>query len=156
MNIFCSNKESGRLLELFMKGLASFLKLVGRLCLAGVFLWDGIYKVLEYPAAVQFFQDVGHSALGAHIVVVISSLVEIVFSCFLIVGYQARFSAFALALYTLFTISLLNDFWRLDGADMMVGLIDFMKGIAIVGGLLYVMASGAGALSHDSWKKSEE
>jgi putative oxidoreductase len=138
-----------------MKGISMLLKCVGRLCLAGVFLWDGIYKVLEYPAAVQFFQDVGHSSLGAQIVVVISSLVEIVFSSFLIVGYQSRFSAFALALYTLFTISLLNDFWRLDGADMMVGLIDFMKGIAIVGGLLYVMASGPGSFSRDSLKVKE-
>lgn len=67
----------------------------------------------------------------------------------LIVGYQARIAAAALAVFTV----LAAVFFHNSFADQNQ-MIHFMKNLAITGGLLQVIAFGAGALSLDNRNSS--
>lgn len=104
---------------------------------------------MEFPAAVQFFQDTGWSNWAAQTIVILSIIVELLFSFFLAIGWWVRFSALILAIYTICVITMLNDFWKLEGPEMLAGLTDFLKGVAIIGGLFQIMGSGSGWFACD-------
>jgi putative oxidoreductase len=83
------------------------------------------------------------SGAAAHTVVILSIITELLFSLFLIIGWWVRPSALILALYTICVISSFSDFsvaWPELGAVV----VEFLKGLAIVGGLFHVAGSGSG------------
>ena len=67
----------------------------------------------------------------------------------LLVGFQTRLVAAALAIFTLATAVLFHN----NMADQNQ-MIHFMKNLAITGGLLQVVAFGAGAFSLDNRRRS--
>lgn len=67
----------------------------------------------------------------------------------LLVGFQTRIAAGALAFFTLAAAVLFHN----NVADQNQ-MIHFLKNIAITGGLLQVIAFGAGAFSFDNRRKS--
>ena len=76
-------------------------------------------------------------------------LVEVGGALALIVGWQTRIAAWALAGFTLLAGLLFhNDFGN------QIQLIMFMKNLAITGGLLILAANGAGAFSLDARRGS--
>ncbi len=68
----------------------------------------------------------------------------------LIIGWQARWSALALAAFTLGASLLFHNFWTFPAEQQMVQQLMFMKNLAIVGGLLMVAALGSGPASLDA------
>ena len=51
--------------------------------------------------------------------------------------------------FTFLTSMIFHPFWSADPATVMGQLNNFMKNLAIMGGMLYVMVHGAGPLSLD-------
>lgn len=134
-----------------MQALSSFIMLIGRLCLSVVFLWSGFYKIFEFHSSIKELAHItGMTNDAATWVVIISLIVEIVFAILLVLGWLSRFAAGVLAVYTLAMIMLLNQFWHLDGVVRTIELMKFLKGLAIIGGLLFVLACGAGRCSCDA------
>jgi putative oxidoreductase len=74
-----------------------------------------------------------------------SAFVEVLGGLLLLVGFQARIAAAALAAFTV----LAAIFFHTDFADVNQ-TIHFMKNFAIAGGLLQIVAFGAGAFSFDN------
>ena len=74
----------------------------------------------------------------------VAMIIEIVTSILLIIGFQTRYAAYALALFTLLAAFLFHN----NFADQNQ-MIHFFKNFAIVGGLLYVGVLGAGKYSLD-------
>ncbi len=133
-----------------MKAFGSLLMFLGRLCLSAAFIWDGFYKIFEFHTSIQNFQELtGVTGDAATWIIIVSLIVEIVFGIMLILGWKARFAALVLAAYVICYIVTLHAFWTMDGADRDLELVMFLKGIGIVGGLLYVMACGSGGCGCD-------
>ena len=116
------------------------LNLVSRLLLAQLFLVSGIGKIAGYAGTQGYMAVAG--VPGALLPLVIA--VEIGGGLALIAGFRTRFVAWALAAFTLAAAALFHH----NFADQMQ-LINFMKNLAIAGGLLVLARSGAGAPSVD-------
>jgi putative oxidoreductase len=118
------------------------IAIIGRILIGVLFLLSGIGKVAA-PAATQ-----GHiAAVGLPAPVVAyfgSTSVELIGSVLLIAGYQTRIVAAALAAFALVTAL----FFHNNFADQNQ-MIHFWKNVAILGGLLQVVAFGPGRFSFD-------
>jgi putative oxidoreductase len=126
-----------------MSNAQGFVPAFGRLLIAVLFLMSGVGK-LAAPAATIGYIASAHLPLpeGAYAV---SLVVELAGGLLLLLGYRVRLVATVLAVFTLgAALGFHNDF-----ADKNQ-LIHFMKNIAIIGGLLQVVAFGAGSFSLDA------
>jgi len=114
----------------------------GRILIGVLFLMSGLSKIAA-PAATQGFI----ASVGLPLPVVAYSAavtVEILGSALLIAGVQTRLVAAGMTVFTLATALAFHNHF----ADQNQ-LIHFMKNIAIMGGLLQVVAFGGGQLSVD-------
>ena len=116
------------------------VEILGRLLLSAIFLINGIGKIFNYEGTIQYMEN--FDVPGYLIIPAIT--VEILFPILLIIGYQTRFSALILSLFTL-TLAII---FHTDFSDQMQ-LISFLKNIAISGGFLIIFVRGAGKYSID-------
>lgn len=124
-----------------------YLPAIGRLLIALIFVMSGLSKIGAPAATIGYIQSVGAPfPPGAFAIAVI---VEVLGGLALLVGFQTRVTAAALAVFTLATAVLFHN----NFADQNQ-MIHFLKNIAITGGLLQVIAFGAGAFSLDNRSKS--
>ncbi|MEN9587149.1 MAG: hypothetical protein RIT15_724, partial [Pseudomonadota bacterium] len=65
-------------------------------------------------------------------------------------GFKARAAALILAIFSVVSGIIFHNYWAMEAAQVMVNQIMFMKNLAIAGGLLGVVAWGAGAFSLDA------
>lgn len=124
-----------------------FPVLVARLLLALMFLFAGIEKFTSLEGTAGYIASAGLPmpkllALGAGVIEVAASLM-------LIVGWQARWAALALAGFTLLASFFFHNFWALPQDQQLTQMLFFFKNIAATGGLLMVYAFGAGSISLD-------
>jgi len=119
------------------------LSFAGRLLLASLFLPAGIGKITGFAGTVGFIASVGlpFPALAA----LLALTLEIVGSIALIIGVGARPAAIALALFTLVASFFFHPYWAVPADQQFVTQLLFFKNIGVVGGLLMLAASGAGA-----------
>lgn len=121
---------------------ASHLAALGRLLIAAIFLFSGVGKILAPAGTEGYIASAGLPApLIAYLIAVV---VEVGGGALLVVGFQTRLVAIALAVFTV--AAALGFHSNLADANQ---LIHFLKNIAITGGLLQVAAFGAGAFSLD-------
>ena len=106
-----------------------------------IFIVAGWDKIASYAGVQGFMRSIG--VPGALLPLVI--LVELGGALALLVGYQTRIAAFALAGFALLAGSLVH-FHPGDHENMIV----FMDNLAMVGGLLLFVQYGGGTLSVDS------
>ena len=117
------------------------IEILGRIFLATIFLINGVGKIFYYEGTIQYMEN--FDVPGNLIIPAI--IVEILFPILLIIGYQTKFSAFILSLFTL-TLAVI---FHTDFSDQMQ-LISFLKNIAIAGGFLIIFVRGAGKYSIDN------
>ena len=125
-----------------MNASTSYAPTVGRLLLAAIFLISGVGKLLNPAGTIGYISAFGLPLpeLG----LVLAVIVEIGGGLLLIAGYQTRIVALALAVFTLTAGIVFHSNFGDQNQ-----LIHFLKNVAIVGGLLQVVAFGAGRLSVD-------
>jgi putative oxidoreductase len=109
-------------------------------------------------AAPRHFTDegVGHAAeLGvpfASILVPLSGVLALVGGLGVLLGYQTRWSAFALVAFLVPVTLGMHAFWRIsDPVQLHIQRAMFMKNLAMIGGALALAVAGAGKLSLDGW-----
>lgn len=122
----------------------------GRILLALIFLVSGYEKVTGFEGTVGYIASKGLPL--PQVAAAAAAAVELAGSILLIVGWQARWAATALFLFTIPATLIFHDFWAADAAQVQNQTIHFMKNLCILGGMLYVMAFGAGPLSVDNRK----
>ncbi len=125
----------------------SSLLLVGRVLMAGVFLVFGIRKLMAVAGTAGYFTKLGLPM--AEIVVWLVILIEIGGAILLILGWQTRLLAWILAGFVVLDLPSSEIGWEFEGAQYVPQLTNFMKNLAIAGGLLMVAASGPGRMSVD-------
>lgn len=111
----------------------SWAPLVGRVLMGGLFFIAGLRKVTDLSGPAGMIEGLGLPIPMVLAIVVV--IVEIGAGALLIAGYHAKLAAGALAVFTLLTLVFVHN--SLD--DEML-----TKNLAIIGGLLYVIAYGAG------------
>ena len=116
------------------------IEVLGRIFLSAIFLINGVGKIFNYEETIQYMENFNVSGN----LIIPAIIVEILFPILLIIGYQTKFSALVLALFTL----ILAVIFHTDFSNQMQ-LISFLKNIAIVGGFLIIFVKGAGKYSID-------
>jgi putative oxidoreductase len=81
---------------------------------------------------------------------VLAVALEVLGGLALIAGYQTRWAALLMALFTVAAGVLFHNFWAAPAEAFQVQQIMFMKNLAIAGGLLALTAFGPGAMSLDA------
>ncbi len=115
--------------------------LTGRILLGHIFLLAGINKIGGYAATAGWMEAMGASGVMLPLVIAL----EIGGGLALILGFQARIAAVALAGFSVVAAAIFHA----DFSNQMQSIM-FMKNFAIAGGLLYVAALGSGAWSIDA------
>ena len=115
-------------------------ELAGRLFLSTLFLVSGLGKLTAYAGTAAYM-----SALGVPSALLPLAIVtEIAGAAAIIIGWNTRVVAFLLAGYSLLTAILFHS----NFSDQ-VAMVMFLKNVSIAGGLLLLVANGAGPLSLD-------
>ena len=122
--------------------------LAARILMALLFLPAGIMKIAGFAGTTGYIASVGlpFPVLGAAIAVA----VEVGGGLALIAGFQTRWAAFLMAVFTIVAGLFFHKFWAAAPDQAMIQQIMFFKNVAIAGGLLMLTAFGAGAWSMDA------
>jgi putative oxidoreductase len=116
---------------------------IGRILMAAIFVFSGIGKLLNPAATIGYIQSSGlpFATLGLAIAIA----VELGGGAALALGFKTRWVAAALALFSIVTGLAFHG--AIGDQNQ---LIHLLKNIAMAGGLLQVVAFGAGAYSVDN------
>lgn len=120
-----------------------YLPFFGRLLIAFIFLLSGAMKVTAPAGTINEIASAGIPL--APITYVLTVLLEVGCGLLLVVGYQTRWAALILAVYCVVAAL----FFHNNFADQNQ-MINFLKNIAMTGGLLQVVSFGAGSFSLDA------
>ncbi len=126
----------------------SALALVGRILIAAIFLLSGIAKLVDNPGTVGHMTAAGIPA--ADILSIIAGVAEILGGLALLLGWFTRAGALGLILFMIPATLIFHGFWSYQGAEQKTQMVNFMKNLAIIGGLAQIMAFGAGRFSVDA------
>lgn len=121
--------------------------LIGRVLIAAMFVYAGYGKIGGFEGTAGYIASKGlplSQLLAAGTIVL-----EIVAGLMLAVGWKTRWAAFALAAFTIAATLLFHNFWGYPADQFRTQQLFFLKNMAIVGGLLMIVAFGAGRLSVD-------
>lgn len=125
-----------------MTFLESLLILIGRICISGFFFWSVAEKVKKWHHTVTIMK--AKNIPQPNIVLPIAIAVKTIGAVFLLVGFLPRLGALLLIFLLLPSAIRFHDFWTHHGVERAVEQNLFMKDLAIVGGLLIILAMGAG------------
>ena len=143
----------------FLRSLIGFL---GRALLSLIFIASGLHKLLNWSASEQFLiqgineclgMSVGHGWIqewleialqNVYALLATATAVELACGLMIFLGVSARFGALILFLYLIPTTAVFHHFWMLQGVERELQSIMFLKNIAIMGGLLVLVAYGRG------------
>ena len=123
------------------------LLLISRIAIAAVFIVFGIRKLMAVAGTAGYFAKLGLPM--PEIVVWLVILIEVLGGILLIVGWQTRMAAWILAGFVVLATAAAHRYWEFDAPQYVAQLTNFMKNLAIVGGLLMVAAVGPGRYSVD-------
>lgn len=124
--------------------------LVGRILMALIFLKSGFGKITGFAGTAGFMASKGMPF--AEVLLAGALVFELAGAIMLVLGWRVHWGALLLIVFMIPATLMFHNFWAVDAAQYQNQLNHFLKNVAMVGGLLYVMAFGAGPLSLDSRK----
>jgi putative oxidoreductase len=120
------------------------INIVARILMAQIFIMSGWSKIAGYAGTQQYMAAAGVPGFLLPLVI----LTELGGGILLLLGFKARWAALALAGFTLLSALV----FHLKPGDQQQ-MINFMKNLAMTGGLLLVVRHGAGAPSLDASRR---
>ncbi|WP_210243412.1 DoxX family protein [Mesorhizobium sp. B2-4-14] len=126
-------------------GMTDIAALIGRIFISGVFIISGIGKIGAPTATMAFISSVGlpFPQLGLTIGILVETVVTVAF----LVGYRTRMMAAIIVVYCFATAIFFHNAWS-DVNQLM----HFWKNMTMAGGLMQVIAFGAGRYSLDAFR----
>jgi putative oxidoreductase len=126
--------------DAFKKRLRAISEPAGRVILSLLFLVSGLGKIAAFSATVDYMAAMGVPGVLLPIAIV----TEVVGAIAIVLGWQTRIFAFLLAGYCLLTAFVFHS-----NFDDPIEMVMFLKNFSIAGGLLLLVANGAGSFSFD-------
>jgi len=130
----------------------SYGPIVGRILIAPLFLLSGFHKITGFSAVAGMMAKAGMPF--AEVLLVGSIVLELGGGLMVLLGWHARWGALLLAVFTLSATLIFHNFWAVDAAQYRSQLNHFMKNLAILGALVYIMAMGSGPFSIKSERQN--
>lgn len=125
-----------------MEFLRDLFILLGRIFISGMFLWSAYEKIKNWHSTVSFMKSKGIPQVS--IVMPVAVALKIIGALLVLVGWHAHIGALLLLIVTIPFAYYVHPFWKAQGNDHMVERAFFMKELGIIGGLLLLLAIGAG------------
>jgi putative oxidoreductase len=123
-----------------MERLSSIGLLVSRILLSGIFLYSGTSKILAFTQTQSYMGSKGMHMTALFLVLAI--LFELCGGLSVLLGYYPRLGALALILFLVPTTIVFHRDFSAAGQS-----VQFAKNLAILGGLLAILAVGGGEIS---------
>ena len=120
----------------------NIVSLIARILIAAIFLMSGITKITEYSITKENMAGVGIPLTDVALILAI--VVELICAALIIVGFKARWAAFVLFLFLIPTTYYFHNMFVVEAESA-----NFLKNLAIMGGLLMLSGFGPGSLSVD-------
>ena len=128
---------------------------IARLALAAIFLISVVGKIADPQS---FIASLAAGAMPlAPVAGWVGILIELIAPLALIIGWQARWAAVALAIFTAAASVIGHPFWNYAGEAAAMQQTQFLKNLAIIGGLMAIALHGdTGTLRQLLAKKSHK
>jgi putative oxidoreductase len=120
-------------------------QLVGRIALGVIFILSGFGKVTNWSGTAAY---AGSKGVSAGLLAVATAL-ELLGGISVVLGLKARWGAVALLVFLVPVTLVFHNFWAVPPEQQQMEMVNFLKNLSIAGGLLIVLARGAGAYSFD-------
>lgn len=126
-----------------------YAPLIGRLLMANIFIVAGYRKIPGFAGTAEYMaaKMPGVDPNLIAVMLVLTIIIELGGGLMLLFGWQARIAALVIFLWMIPVTLVFHAYWGLPPEQMRAEFIQFQKNMAIMGGLLYVMAFGAGRFS---------
>lgn len=128
--------------------LNTILPVAGRALLALIFILSGWHKISGFDGTAAYMA--AHGLPMPQVLLVLTILIELGGGLMLLLGWHARIAAAVIFLFLIPTTVIFHAFWAVNPSDAMAmqnQMNNFLKNVAIMGGMLYVVAYGSGAYS---------
>jgi putative oxidoreductase len=129
-----------------MDVVSKWAQVVGRVALVAIFIASGLGKLAGWRGTVAYAGSKGVSET----LLAIATALELIGAVSVLVGFKARWGALALIIFLVPVTLVFHNFWAVPAAQQQMEMVNFLKNLAICGGLLIVFGRGAGAFSIDS------
>jgi putative oxidoreductase len=126
---------------------ARYFVIFGRMLLSVIFLVSGLGKIMDWNGNAQIMASQGLPLVPLLLTGAI--ITELAGGLSVLLGWRARWGALLLFLYLIPTTLIFHDFWAFSGTEMQTQLVNFLKNLSIMGGLLLVAAYDGAALVAD-------
>ncbi len=113
---------------------------LGRLLLSVIFILSGLGKIPHFNDVAGLMASQGIPL--ASLALVITLLIEIGGGLMVLTGFKARYAALVIAIWLVPVTLIFHKFWGIPAADQQGQMINFLKNVAIMGGLL-ILASAS-------------
>jgi len=121
--------------------------LVGRGLLSVIFLLSGVGKLADWSGTAGYMASKHMPAVPFFLLAAVTF--ELLGGLSVLTGFKARWGALALIVFLIPVTLIFHNFWAYEGMEQKTQMINFLKNLAIMGGLLMVAANGAGPISVD-------
>lgn len=122
--------------------------LIGRVLIAALFVPSGLMKIGNFAGTADHMAQAGLPM--AAVLLVLTIIIELGGGLMLLLGWRAREAALVMFLFLIPVTLVFHPFWGVaDAAAHHQQQINFMKNVAIMGGMLFIASFGPGPLSMD-------
>lgn len=129
----------------------NLFSLIGRILIALLFVPAGWGKIAGFAGTVGYISSKGVPL--PEVCAALAIAAELGLGLLLLVGWQARWAALGLAVFTVVISFIFHNYWAVPEAQVMAQRLNFFKNMAISGGLFAFAAFGAGAWSLDGRRR---
>ena len=109
---------------------------IARAFLGVLFFISGIYKIIGFSYVAGWMASTGVPMASALLTITIA--IEIGGGLMLITGWKAKYAALVVGLFLIPVTFVFHAFWNADAASYQNQLTQFLKNLAILGGMLLV------------------
>lgn len=129
-----------------MDAISKWAQVAGRVALGTIFVVSAFGKVTAWRGTVAYASSKGVPGT----LLAIATVLECFGGVSIMVGFKARWGALALLIFLVPVTLVFHNFWAVPAEQQPMEMVNFLKNLAIGGGLLMLLGRGAGAFSIDS------